>query len=96
MYGKILSEPGATVSLSNRDLAERSCKLIVQVFTAKVTSAHNNVSKGDGETDVALKKTRVTNHIRHPRLLHEACVLVLVRGKPDLHRDLFGLRSFGL
>ncbi|KAI1787284.1 kinase-like domain-containing protein [Ganoderma leucocontextum] len=28
----------------------------------------------------ALKKTSVTNHVRHPTLLHEACALVLLRG----------------
>lgn len=47
-----------------------------------MTRAQNNVFEGDGEIDVALKKTRVTNHIRHPVLLHEACALTLVGGKP--------------
>ena len=31
--------------------------------------------------DIALKKSRVTNHVRHPTLLHEACALVRLAGK---------------
>ncbi|PIL26983.1 transporter [Ganoderma sinense ZZ0214-1] len=33
-----------------------------------------------------MKKGRVTNHIRHPLLLHEACVLSLLRGHPNIPR----------
>ncbi|KAI1787229.1 kinase-like domain-containing protein [Ganoderma leucocontextum] len=48
---------------------------------------------GKGETDVALKKMRVTNHVRHPLLLHEACVLILLGGHPNIPRVLAWGRS---
>ncbi|KAM5543981.1 hypothetical protein V8D89_002598 [Ganoderma adspersum] len=32
-----------------------------------------------------MKKARVTNHIRQPLLLHEACTLTLLRGHPNIH-----------
>ena len=34
----------------------------------------------------AVKKTPVTNHVRHPILLHEACALVLLRGVSESNR----------
>ncbi|KAI1787224.1 kinase-like domain-containing protein [Ganoderma leucocontextum] len=57
-----------------------------KVFAAKITSAGDNGVRETGETDVALKKARVTNHIRHPLLLHEAWALILVRGHPNIPR----------
>ncbi|KAM5538647.1 hypothetical protein V8D89_007676 [Ganoderma adspersum] len=46
-----------------------------KVFAAKIT--------GVG-TKVALKKSRVTNHIRQPALLHEARALTLLRGHQSI------------
>ncbi len=37
---------------------------------------------------VAVKKCHVTDHVEHPRLVHEACALVLLRGT----RDVFSVR----
>ncbi|KAI1787244.1 kinase-like domain-containing protein [Ganoderma leucocontextum] len=64
-----------------------------KVFAAKITSVYHNGVGGKGETDVALKKMRVTNHVRHPLLLHEACVLILVGGHPNIPRVLAWGRS---
>ncbi|KAI1787226.1 kinase-like domain-containing protein [Ganoderma leucocontextum] len=41
----------------------------------------------------ALKKTSVTNHVRHPMLLHEACALVLLRGQSGFPRSIAWGRS---
>ncbi|KAI1783623.1 kinase-like domain-containing protein [Ganoderma leucocontextum] len=63
-----------------------------KVFAAKTSVDHNGIG-GNGEMDVALKKARVTNHIQHPLLLHEACVLILVGGHPNIPRVLAWGRS---
>ena len=47
------------------------------VFAAKVTSSSSDAL---ANTVVALKKARVSNHVRHPMLLHEACVMLRLRG----------------
>lgn len=48
-----------------------------EVYNATVTEA---VRSGDVGRVFAMKKAPVTNHVRHPMLLHEACALVLLRG----------------
>ena len=75
----------ATVSLLNTQ-AERCSHASSdpgKVFAAKVTSVDHDAVQDNGETDVALKKARVTNHVRYPVLLHEARVLILLHGKSD-------------
>ena len=47
------------------------------VYVATATTAAQNADVG---REFAMKKTPVTNHIRHPMLLHEACALVLLKG----------------
>ncbi|KAI1786732.1 kinase-like domain-containing protein [Ganoderma leucocontextum] len=64
-----------------------------KVFAAKITSVGDNGVGETVETDVALKKARVTNHIRHPLLLHEAWALIVVRGHPNIPRVLGWGRS---
>ena len=71
-----------------------SCPPEGKIFAAKITGmpVHNDEVRQSIETDVvAMKKARVTNHIRHPLLLHEACVLTLLQGKPvslTMHRTV--------
>ena len=75
-YGKLFERrpERRTCSHSSPDLGK--------VFAAKVTSTDQEAFQNNvGETNVALKKARVTNHVRHPVLLHEARVLILLRGK---------------
>ena len=54
-----------------------------RVFAAKVATVGNDGVDDTAELDVALKKARVTNHVRHPLLLHEAWALIQLRGKPN-------------
>ncbi|KAI1787228.1 kinase-like domain-containing protein, partial [Ganoderma leucocontextum] len=51
------------------------------VFAARVTSTR---SVALANTVIALKKVRVTNHVRHPLVLHEACALLALRGHPGI------------
>ncbi|KAI1790841.1 kinase-like domain-containing protein [Ganoderma leucocontextum] len=51
------------------------------VYAAKVTSS-SHVALAN--TVVAMKKARVTNHVRHPMVLHEACALLRLRGHQSI------------
>lgn len=48
-----------------------------QVWVTTVTMAERSEYVGGV---FAMKKAPVTNHIRHPMLLHEACALILLQG----------------
>ncbi|PIL26824.1 transporter [Ganoderma sinense ZZ0214-1] len=61
-----------------------------QVYAATSTMAARSDDVG---RVFALKKTAVTNHVRHPMLLHEACALVLLRGHPSVPRVVAWGRS---
>ncbi|KAI1792270.1 kinase-like domain-containing protein [Ganoderma leucocontextum] len=51
------------------------------VYVATATMAAHDADVGQA---FAMKKTPVTNHVRHPMLLHEACALVLLGEHPGI------------
>ena len=55
-------------------LTDMTGKVHAGVITSDIRQEHVG-------QDIALKKSRVTNHVRHPTLLHEACALVQLAGK---------------
>ncbi|KAM5536437.1 hypothetical protein V8D89_009873 [Ganoderma adspersum] len=61
-----------------------------RVFIATVTAAACSEDVGQ---EFAMKKASVTNHVRHPMLLHEACALVLLRGHPSIPKVVAWGRS---
>ncbi|KAM5536434.1 hypothetical protein V8D89_009870 [Ganoderma adspersum] len=61
-----------------------------QVWVTTVTMAAHSEYVGGA---FAMKKAPVTNHIRHPMLLHEACALVLLQGHPSIPKAIAWGRS---
>ncbi|KAI1782080.1 kinase-like domain-containing protein [Ganoderma leucocontextum] len=51
------------------------------VYSARVTSSSRVALVN---TVVAMKKSRITNHVRHPMVLHEACALLRLRDHPGI------------
>ncbi|PIL27913.1 hypothetical protein GSI_09948 [Ganoderma sinense ZZ0214-1] len=70
--------PLSTAALANEDRLRESCfgRRRIRVYRARVVS-----DQWEGSRAIAMKKIRTSDYVEYPVLLHEACGLVLARGK---------------